>query len=556
VPRITRLSHLTGAIPHQVGHIETLDVQGPVSAFGAGGEVWDVAAVNGARPTSPLRVTLLEGEGGDGPPRAFTSLQALQQRLAERAGHGEAHAADGADAAAAASLPGLAGLPRFSFGGNMRGRTVWGFAAERLDAQGYVPFASVLRDGSPGAAAYEQELTLPDRLLLACDVAEAFVELGELSFVHGGLDAATLLVDLRGCTAALGSFAAGGVVGGPDGEHPARLHAAAETWLAHEARMQLAGGSEGTATVGFAADAWTLAVAVHHLLLRSDPFFMLKDREPETVREYVTRVGWPRYDVFDPLFAPGLEGRHAAFVNGLAALPPPVFRLLLQAMSAGVLDPGRRPAPREWAAALSGARQPVAIEHFGAAPGHTLQGRPVTLAWRVAGARWVAVEPGLGEVEAAGSRELHPAFSTTYTLTARPRRGEPVSRGAEVWVTPVPSIGTLLVPTPNLSHRVVIHTPSLWSAGLNVAAPSLAVGAPRIDLAAPDLPAAPAPALSVRIGGEVLRGAPRAPPVSDDLARPRPGEAVTGRLVPLGTLFTRLHERVKAELNAMWGGKR
>ncbi|MDW8130230.1 MAG: OmpA family protein [Bryobacterales bacterium] len=74
------------------------------------------------------------------------------------------------------------------------------------------------------------------------------------------------------------------------------------------------------------------------------------------------------------------------------------------------------------------------IVRFGAAPPEIVAGETSNLFWVVENADEVTIS-GIGRVETAGSREVAPATTTTYTLTARNRRGE-VTATAVVAVTP------------------------------------------------------------------------------------------------------------------------
>ncbi len=74
------------------------------------------------------------------------------------------------------------------------------------------------------------------------------------------------------------------------------------------------------------------------------------------------------------------------------------------------------------------------IVRFAAAPPEIVAGETSNLFWVVENADEVSIS-GIGRVETAGSREVAPTTTTTYTLTARNRRGE-ISATAAVAVTP------------------------------------------------------------------------------------------------------------------------
>ncbi len=58
------------------------------------------------------------------------------------------------------------------------------------------------------------------------------------------------------------------------------------------------------------------------------------------------------------------------------------------------------------------------INSFTGEPRSIERGQSATLRWSVANATEISIEPGLGAVQANGSRQVFPASTTTYTLTA------------------------------------------------------------------------------------------------------------------------------------------
>lgn len=58
------------------------------------------------------------------------------------------------------------------------------------------------------------------------------------------------------------------------------------------------------------------------------------------------------------------------------------------------------------------------VNTFTGEPRSIERGQSATLRWSVANATDISIEPGLGAVQANGSRQVFPASTTTYTLTA------------------------------------------------------------------------------------------------------------------------------------------
>lgn len=58
------------------------------------------------------------------------------------------------------------------------------------------------------------------------------------------------------------------------------------------------------------------------------------------------------------------------------------------------------------------------IDTFAAEPSTIERGQSATLRWSIANATNMSIDPGVGAVQANGTRQVSPATSTTYTLTA------------------------------------------------------------------------------------------------------------------------------------------
>lgn len=77
------------------------------------------------------------------------------------------------------------------------------------------------------------------------------------------------------------------------------------------------------------------------------------------------------------------------------------------------------------------------IAQFVAEPSTIQRGQSSTLRWSVSNATEITIDQGVGSVQAAGSRQVTPQNTTTYTLTAKGPGGS-ASRSATVTVTVPP----------------------------------------------------------------------------------------------------------------------
>jgi hypothetical protein len=132
-------------------------------------------------------------------------------------------------------------------------------------------------------------------------------------------------------------------------------------------------------------------------------------------------------------------------------------------MGTVVLNTARRRHVRRWPGVLPAAligvgcnppdvlNQPegLAIKRFAAAPAEVVSPGTAALSWDVEGAETVQIE-GIGTVAPKGSRQVSPAWSTTYVLTARAGTSS-VTAAFQVVVQSGPSLS----PTPSGSSTLV-----------------------------------------------------------------------------------------------------
>src|SRR5215470_13900938 len=74
------------------------------------------------------------------------------------------------------------------------------------------------------------------------------------------------------------------------------------------------------------------------------------------------------------------------------------------------------------------------IARFSAQPASSKAGQAVRLEWAVENPVGVSIEPGIGAVQARGSKEVHPRQTTTYVLTVRGPRDQMLTQEATVTI--------------------------------------------------------------------------------------------------------------------------
>ena len=130
-----------------------------------------------------------------------------------------------------------------------------------------------------------------------------------------------------------------------------------------------------------------------------------------------------------------------------------VTALLLSAAGCKKKAPVPPPPPPPPPAAAPSAPPPPAaprINDFTAEPRAIERGQSATLRWSVANATDMSIDQGVGAVQANGNRQVFPAQTTTYTLTARGAGGMDM-RSVTVEVTAPPPPPPPAAPAPTLS---------------------------------------------------------------------------------------------------------
>ncbi len=126
------------------------------------------------------------------------------------------------------------------------------------------------------------------------------------------------------------------------------------------------------------------------------------------------------------------------------------FSLFLLAAGCKKKAPPPPPAPPPAPAATPAPPKPGI--QFTAEPSTIERGQSATLRWTVSDATEMAIDQGIGTVEARGSRSVSPTDSTTYTLTAKGPGGQDSAATTVTVTMPPPPPTPTPTPMPSLSE--------------------------------------------------------------------------------------------------------
>jgi peptidoglycan-associated lipoprotein len=131
------------------------------------------------------------------------------------------------------------------------------------------------------------------------------------------------------------------------------------------------------------------------------------------------------------------------------------FSLIIMAAGCGK-KPAPPPPPPPPVAPKEEAPPPKpAINQFTAEPSTIERGQSATLRWDVSNATDIAIDQGIGPVQARGNRQVFPDNTTTYTVTGKGPGGDAQARvTVNVTVPPPPPPPPPPKPTVTLSERI------------------------------------------------------------------------------------------------------
>lgn len=430
-------------------HVHTMVLEGPIFASGNFGDVYEALSINGMVPSPPQAVKILRADGSGSDWRGFEAIQKLQRKILES----NARRAEEL-LASLESLPALCALPQFSFRGEENGEQVMGYSANRLDIEGYLPFATVLEDDQERER--YNDLSFEDRMLLATELVEGFQALEEMSFIHADINAPNLLIDIERRRLAIIDYDSGAVMDNRD-DRPTTF-GKRDDWLAPEIVEQMGKPDANGVTVKVDrfTDRWSVFIGIHYLLFLCHPLFFFNGLlNRQSVGGYLAIYDWPEISPVDPLFDPDAEEGYLVYRQLLGEIPESVMAKLRVTLNEGFTNPSRRTSYQQWALTLRAAQRAPEIAYFVSDEKSIVAGMQVRLSWSVSGAAQVFID-GVGAVDADGATELFPQESRSYQLTARARNGKSVSANLVIRVWPVPTLKTLQVPTVSIRSRVIL----------------------------------------------------------------------------------------------------
>jgi hypothetical protein len=282
-----------------------------------------------------------------------------------------------------------------------------------------------------------QQLPIEVRVEAALQLVSAFELLQRMNFIHADMKPEALFVG-RGTSpgCAIIDFDSGVVVKNAT-DAPTTI-GTKQPWLAPEIMAQMGGATAQQVAVTLASDLWSVAVAVHVLLLSVHPHFFLSETCPSVMEDYNRRFQWPACDASLPAYKAELTATHTQVITYAKSQLP----LILAAFSA-TFGPGYSSIPRRTSFAswrfLLQRMQRSEIISFSADRNRVDDTHPVRLTWTTAGPGKLELV-GIGDVTGRMSYEVVVRLDREFELRLTPPLGTPVSRRVTVMVDRTPPV--------------------------------------------------------------------------------------------------------------------
>jgi len=474
VADLTHLRCVPTGLRTEFDAITALDIEDKPLGGGGFGQNYVCRALNGTTPSLPFVVKVFQNNGMGSALHGSVTIQKLQERLQQeerrREQQGEPPLRD---------VPALQALPQFCFEAQLRGQSVSGYGALRLDTAGFVPFDAYTEGDADQAADY-LALPLETRMQMACDLAEAVVLMDRIGYVHGDINAQNLFINVDTGHLTLIDFDSGAVIEQP-GDQPDTWGKPGD-WIAPEVLAQLAGCAARIRVDRF-SDAWSAGIGMHYLLFLHHPLVYLTDFGTTTLQRYFAANLWPQIDAHDPLSHTGNAPVYQRYRQELHALPMPVQNAFDVLLNSGTFVPDQRPDGIAWLRSFQLAQTPPAIAGFAADRTLVPVGGPITLTWQAENASTVWLS-GFGDVTGQNQLRLTVHRNSVFVLTAVSPFGQVSAQSPLIRVVTGPVPPTLRVPAIPAPLRNLAQVPDkacLVPRGRILSQPTLALPALRPD---------------------------------------------------------------------------
>lgn len=346
----------TSSLHLNFNQITQIEISDKPFAEGGFGELYHCLAIDGTPPQVPQVIKILKDDGSNNAATCFSTVQKLQEKIISenenRKRQGEV---------TIENIPALFALPQLSYQGTLRGKTILGYSANKINTHEYIEFEDILQEYNLQQQYYQ--LPLSQKLRSALDLVEGVNILRDMSFIHADINGQNLFISLQTGHLIIIDYDSGAVTENPN-DSPTTWGKPNE-WLAPEIAHQLAQLQSGihTVNVNLFTDTWSVAVGIHYLIFLRHPLFYLNRLGIKDMQDYFSRYQWPDVDIQSPNFNRSVQTTYSKITALLSSDPQiaDIKKRLAVTINDGFHKPSRRTTYGQWVHTLnkSTTHQPI-----------------------------------------------------------------------------------------------------------------------------------------------------------------------------------------------------
>jgi serine/threonine protein kinase len=319
--------------------VNRISVEDEPFAEGGFGRIYHCLGFNFGKPPVPQVVKIFKESAEGRDEHSWNTINRMQARIIDKVKEFKKNGEDFLE-----HYPALIALPQLVFSGILDGQTVRGYISSDLSALNYKSFDKIMEEEKYLNDFAERNME--DKFVMCYHLAKSFRLLESISFIHADLSADNIFVSMKQPYCAIIDFDSGAVVENQE-DNPSTW-GKPQDWLAPEISFQI--GSDGDViNINLFSDIWSVAVAMHYLLVCVPPYLFLQELSKNVFSQYTSKYTWPQVNETEPYYNDDNTGFYEYLLSFLNAnIPEEVFIQFQNTFTKGVFEPPLRTSYYKW----------------------------------------------------------------------------------------------------------------------------------------------------------------------------------------------------------------
>jgi serine/threonine protein kinase len=432
---ITVNSFLSTNLYPEFQTIQTIEIEDKPMADGAFGDVYVCTKLNGVVLKRHQVIKIFKEDSKNRQDHNFETIKKLQKKIDSQnqntIKHKKTNIID--------EVPGLKGIPQFSFVGTLSNKQVRGFSSNNLKELGFQEFNEILNNEK--LRENYQLLSIGKKIEIAYHFVTTFKLLNDIYFIHADLKPEALFINTITNECAIIDYDSGVVI--ENANDTPNVWGSPSDWVAPEIWEQLKqqnSSDQQIVKVNLLSDMWSVCIGIHYILTTVHPLLYLTELSPRVINPYFSNYKWPYIKEREPYFNTENKGSYKPIVNWLVnVLPKQIFKEFERTINYGYKNPIKRTTYNEWKRAFHNVLNiPVKILSFSPSTSTILLGEDVTFEWQIENEHITELNGMI--VTGQNQIVVTPTQTTDYVLVAKNLLGQPVTATKRVVVNKPPVI--------------------------------------------------------------------------------------------------------------------